>query len=50
MTTYDFFNLIILSIDSIKKPFIAYMQGSITYEYGKLGIMIAVDNMLKENI
>jgi len=28
-------------------PFTAYMQGGLTYEYGKLGIMIAINNMLK---
>ena len=27
-------------------PYTAYMQGSLTYEYGKLGIMIAIENML----
>ena len=31
-------------------PYTAYMQGGLTYEYGKLGIMVAVENMLKENI
>lgn len=29
------------------EPFTAYMQGGLTYEYGKIGIMIAIDNMLK---
>ena len=29
------------------EPFTAYMQGGLTYEYGKLGIMIAIENMLK---
>lgn len=28
-------------------PYTAYMQGGLTYEYGKLGIMIAIDNMKK---
>jgi cystathionine beta-lyase family protein involved in aluminum resistance len=28
-------------------PYTAYMQGGLTYEYGKLGIMIAIENMLK---
>ena len=32
------------------EPYTAYMQGGLTYEYGKLGIMIAVTNMLKENM
>ena len=27
-------------------PFTAYMQGGITYEYGKLGILIAIQNMI----
>ena len=27
-------------------PFTAYMQGGLTYEYGKLGVMRAVDEML----
>ena len=31
------------------EPFTAYMQGGLTYDYGKLGIMIAIENMLKEN-
>ena len=26
-------------------PFTAYMQGGLTYEYGKLGIMIAINNV-----
>ncbi len=38
-----------LSCDGpVCEPYTAYMQGGLTYEYGKLGIMIAVDNMLKE--
>lgn len=28
-------------------PYTAYMQGGLTYEYGKIGTMIAIDNMLK---
>ena len=28
------------------EPFTAYMQGGLTYEYGKLGIMRAIDEML----
>ncbi len=32
------------------EPYTAYMQGGLTYEYGKIGIMMAVDNMLKENM
>ena len=30
----------------MKEPYIAYMQGGITYESGKLGIMMAVSEML----
>ena len=38
-----------LSCDGpIREPFIAYMQGSLTYQYGKLGILKAVQNMRKE--
>lgn len=29
------------------EPYTCFMQGGLTYEYGKLGIMIAVTNMLK---
>ena len=29
------------------EPYTAYMQGGLTYEYGKLGIMIAIENMIK---
>lgn len=29
------------------EPYTAYMQGGLTYEYGKLGIMIAIENMFK---
>lgn len=39
-----------LSCDGpVCEPYTAYMQGGLTYEYGKLGIMIAVENMLKED-
>lgn len=35
-----------LSCDGpIREPFIAYMQGGLTYEYGKLGIMKALSNI-----
>lgn len=38
-----------LSCDGpVCEPYTAYMQGGLTYEYGKLGIMIALENMLKE--
>lgn len=37
-----------LSCDGpIRKPYIAYMQGSLTYEYGKIAIMKAVTNLTK---
>jgi len=29
-------------------PYTAYMQGGLTYEYGKLGILLALNNILKE--
>ena len=39
-----------LSCDGpIREPYIAYMQGSLTYPYGKLGVMKAVDRLLKNN-
>lgn len=35
-----------LSCDGpIREPFIAYMQGSLTYQYGKIGILKAIQNM-----
>ena len=35
-----------LSCDApIRPPFIAFMQGGLTYEYGKLGVMRAVSNL-----
>ena len=37
-----------LSCDGpIREPYIAYMQGGLTYDYGKLGLMKAVDNLLR---
>ena len=39
-----------LSCDApIKKPFIAYQQGSLTYEYGKLAVIKALEKVRKEN-
>jgi len=36
-----------LSCDGpIREPYIAYLQGSITYPYGKLGVMKAVDRLI----
>lgn len=38
-----------LSCDGpIREPYIAYQQGGLTFEYGKLGIMKAIQNLLKE--
>ena len=35
-----------LSCDGpIRKPYIAFMQGGLTYEYGKLGVLKAIQNM-----
>ena len=37
-----------LSCDGpIRQPFIAYMQGGLTYEYGKFGILKAIQEMEK---
>lgn len=37
-----------LSCDGpLKPPYIAYMQGGLSYEYGKLGVMQALDAMLR---
>ena len=38
-----------LSADApIKPPYIAYMQGGLTYESAKLGIMVAADKMIRQ--
>ena len=38
-----------LSCDGpVCEPYTAYMQGGLTYEYGKLGIMMAIESMLSE--
>ena len=35
-----------LSCDApIRKPYVAFMQGGLTYEYGKLGVLKAISNM-----
>lgn len=35
-----------LSCDGpLREPYIAYLQGSLTYEYGKIGIKTAIDNL-----
>lgn len=39
-----------LSCDApIRPPYIAFMQGGLTYEYGKLGVLKAIENLLDEN-
>lgn len=39
-----------LSCDGpVTPPYTAYLQGGITYEYGKLGIMLAVDKIFKKD-
>ena len=30
------------------EPYIAYMQGGLTYEYGKLGILLALNKVLNK--
>ncbi len=38
-----------LSCDGpIREPYIAYMQGSLTYEYGRLGVMRAIKNIIEK--
>ena len=38
-----------LSCDGpLREPYIAYMQGGLTYQYGKLGLMKAVTRVLKK--
>ena len=40
-----------LSADApIKPPYIAYMQGGLTYESAKIGIMVAADKMLRKEL
>lgn len=40
-----------LSCDGpLREPFIAYQQGSMTYEYGKLGIIRAIEEMTKKSV
>jgi len=31
----------------IREPFIAYQQGSLTYEYGKIGVLKAISNIME---
>lgn len=38
-----------LSCDGpIREPYIAYMQGGLTYQYGKLGVLRAISDMINE--
>ena len=38
-----------LSCDGpIREPYIAYMQGALTYDYGKLGLMKAVQSIMED--
>lgn len=40
-----------LSADApIKEPYVAYLQGGMTYESGKIGLMKAVQNMIDESL
>ncbi len=40
-----------LSADGpIKEPFIAYLQGGLTYAYGKLGILSAISFLIEKNL
>lgn len=40
-----------LSADApIKPPYVAYMQGSLTYECGKTGVLVAIQNLLDQNL
>ncbi|MGN0761498.1 MAG: methionine gamma-lyase family protein, partial [Christensenellales bacterium] len=37
-----------LSADSpIKEPYIAYVQGGLTYEHGKIAVLYCLDKILK---
>lgn len=38
-----------LSCDGpLREPYIAYQQGGLTYSYGKIGVLKAIDNLLKK--
>ena len=38
-----------LSCDGpIRPPFVAYQQGSLTYEYGKMAILYAISSIYKD--
>ena len=37
-----------LSCDGpIREPYIAYQQGGLTYEYGKIGVLKAISNIME---
>ena len=37
-----------LSCDGpIRPPYVAYLQGGLTYEYGKIGVIKAIENLEK---
>ncbi|MDD3392129.1 MAG: methionine gamma-lyase family protein [Bacilli bacterium] len=39
-----------LSCDGpLRPPYIAYQQGALTYEYGKLGVMMAISKLINDN-
>ena len=38
-----------LSCDGpIRPPYVAYLQGGLTYEYGKIGVIKAIENLEKD--
>ncbi len=40
-----------LSADApIKEPYIAYMQGGLTFEHGKIGVILAINNMVEKGL
>ena len=41
---------VLMGKDVIKEPFAVYMQGGLTYSYGKLGIKSAISFLEKENL
>ena len=37
-----------LSCDGpLRSPYIAYQQGGLTYEYGKIGVLSAIERLMK---
>ena len=38
-----------LSCDApIRKPYVAFQQGGLTYEYGKLGVLKAIEKVMND--